>query len=115
MNVFIPSARKAALACFRDRTGKAERAFDEIMNRQDRAAASVFGAVLAGGACEIVSKTGKNLQIVSRSIRSDNCVTVSFFALLGGNWEAVRHADCFSAKKLLENLPQGVNIEIVEG
>lgn len=115
MTVFIPSARKAALACLRNGTDKAYRALDEIEDRQNRAAASVFGAVLAGGACEIVSKTGKNLQIVSRSIRAENCATVSYFALLGGNWEAIRHSDCFDGRQLLDNLPQGVKIEIVEG
>ena len=113
--VYIPSARKAALSCLRNGTDQAYRALDVIEDRQNRAASDLFAAVLAGGACEIVSKSGFNMSIVTKSIRAENCVTISFFALLHGDWIAMRHADCFNIGKLLEELPKGVNIEIMEG
>jgi len=107
-SVYIPDAHNACLKCFFDDSRRAERAYKIIRERQKEAAKAIFNHVLGGGACEM--QDGLNMKILTKSIRAENCVAISNFCLLRGDWIATSHHDSFSSADLCANIYTGKTV-----
>ena len=111
MQVFIPSARQAALNVFRRGNGSDYERLDIIENRQLSAAQKIYNAVKSG--CIAYIETKDRLVLCTRSIRHDD-VQISYFWKKDGDYIATSHVDAHDAKKVLETLQHGkfYNVEV---
>jgi hypothetical protein len=104
MQVFIPSARQAALNVFRRGNDADYERLDIIENRQLAAAQKIYSAVKSG--CIAYIETKDRLVLCTRSIRHDD-VQISYFWEKDGDYIATSHVDAHDAKKLLDTLQHG--------
>ena len=104
MQVFIPSARKAALNVFRRGNDADYERLDIIESRQLAAAQKIYNAVKSGCIAYIEAKD--RLVLCTRSIRHED-VQISYFWKKDGDYIATSHVDAHDAKKLLDTLQHG--------
>ena len=104
MQVFIPSARQAALNVFRRGNDADYERLDIIENRQFAAAQKIYNAVKSG--CIAYIETKDRLVLCTRSIRHDD-VQISYFWKEDGDYIATSHVDAHDVKKLLDTLQHG--------
>lgn len=111
MQVFIPSARKAALNVFRRGNDADYERLDIIESRQLAAAQKIYSAVKSG--CIAYIETKERLVLCTRSIRHED-VQISYFWKEDGDYIATSHVDAHDANKILDTLQHGkfYNVEV---
>lgn len=110
-SVYIQPTAEAATLLFTRGSDADFELMDTIDAENSAAAEEAYNAVMGGAVASIETDAG--LIVLSRSLRGD-FVQVSRFLTIDNTYEATSHNDAHNATEILDNIPDGIYINIEE-